>query len=311
MNGKISRTTGRIAMQLKLALHGHILNPLWRNRDRRHEKRYEAKSNTITGYLRRYASDISRLQISVPSDTKEEPERAFAIWFQGEENAPALVKACFRSMRRHLKEELVVLDERTLFDWITLPDYIVKKWKEGKIPHTQFSDICRVELLYEHGGLWFDATDYMTAPVPQWIMDEDFFLFMAGKKVGGSYAFIQSCFIRGRKGNPLLDVWRKADFLYWEKEDSKIDYFVHHLLFRLAVEVNASASKYFRMMPQVVQDPTHALWGNHCTETYDKETFEKLTSETFFQKTNYKDKRLLQPLTGTIAEYIINSNPGY
>lgn len=142
------------------------------------------------GYLRRYAPAVEKI-VPETVDTTEEPERAFTIWYQGEDAAPELVKACFRSMRRNLKQELVVLDENTLFDWITLPEHIVRKWKEGKIPHTQFSDICRIELLFEHGGLWFDATDYVTAPVPQYIMDEDFFLFMAGSRIRGSYAFIE------------------------------------------------------------------------------------------------------------------------
>lgn len=294
-------------MQGRLIINGHILNPLWRDRDLRRKCRYEATFSSLIGYLRRYADRIGRIDLSEPDAPAKEPERTFTIWYQGEENAPDLVKACFRSMRRNLEQEVVVLDENTLFDWITLPDHIVEKWKNGIIPHTQFSDICRVELLYEHGGLWFDATDYVTGPVPQWIMDEDFFFFMAGNKVRGSYAFLQSCFIRGRKGNPLLDVWRKADFLYWEDENSKIDYFVHHLLFRLAIEVNESASDYFKKMPKVDQDPTHELWRAHCMDTYDEITFNKLTSGSFFQKTNYKDKRLRASITGTIAEHIINS----
>jgi hypothetical protein len=307
MNGKLSRALGRIAMQSRLIINGHILNPLWRDRDSRRKCRYEATFSSLIEYLRRYADNIGRINLTVLDAPAKEPERAFTIWYQGEENAPDLVKACFRSMRRNLKQEVIVLDENTLFDWITLPDYIIEKWKKGIILHTQFSDICRVELLYEHGGLWFDATDYVTAPVPQWIMDEDFFFFMAGNKVRGSYAFLQSCFIRGRKGNPLLDVWRKADFLYWKEENSKIDYFVHHLLFRLAIEVNESASDYFKKMPQVDQDPTHELWGAHCMETYDEMTFNKLTSGSFFQKTNYKDKRIRASVSGTIAEHIINS----
>ncbi len=305
MSSASGRFVGRIMQSLHLIVEGHILNPIWKDRDQRRKKRYKATYSSAMGYLRRYATAIRAINPE-PLTTPDEPERAFTIWFQGEDNAPALVKACFRSMRRHLKQELVVLDEKTLFDWITLPDFIVRKWREGKIPHAHFSDICRVELLYEHGGLWFDATDFVTAPVPQYIMDEDFFVFMAGEKIRGCYSFIQNCFIRSRKGNPLLGVWREGKFIYWKEEDSKIDYFVHHLLFRLSTEVNETAAENFRKMPQIVQDPTHALWGDHCADTYDEETFEKLTSGSFFQKTNYKDKRLKPVKPGSIAEHIIN-----
>lgn len=293
--------------QSQLILYGHILNPFWANRAQRRKKRYDATLKSVMRYLRRYAPAIRKVTPAPLNNPGEEPERIFAIWFQGEEQAPPLVKACFRSMRRHLDMPLVVLDEKTLFEWIKLPEYVVKKWKEGKIPHTQFSDICRVELLYQHGGLWFDATDYITAPIPQWVMDEDVFLFQAGQKIRYAYTLIQSCFIRGRKGNPLLGIWREANYIYWKEENSKIDYFVHHLLLRTAVENNPIASAAFARMPKRDQDPTHTLWTAHCDEPYNEQVFKELTSGSFFQKTNYKDKRIPSLPEGSIGEYIINS----
>lgn len=284
---------------------GHILNAPWRDREERRKTRYKATRQAALRYLSRYEDQIRDIKPAAPADMTPESEHAFTIWYQGEEQAPPLVKACFRSMRRHLKQPLVVLDEKTLFDWISLPDFIVRKWREGKIPHTQFSDICRIELLYQHGGLWFDATDFVTAPVPQYIMDEDVFLFMAGQKIRGSYAFIQSCFIRGKKGNPVLGVWREANFIYWKEENSKINYFVHHLLLLLSTQVNSIASSNFEKMPHVDQDPTHALWGDHCDDPYDEERFKQLTQDSFFQKTNYKDKRLNPLKPGTMAEHIV------
>ena len=301
----IGRAAGRTAKFLHLTMQGHIFNPVWLPREERRKKRYKATFDSAMGYLRRYAPAVSRIRPATLA-TPAEPERAFTIWYQGEEQAPPLVKACFRSMRRNLKQELVVLDEKTLFDWITLPDFIVEKWRQGKIPHTQFSDICRIELLFQHGGLWFDATDFVTAPVPQYIMDQDIFLFMAGEKIRGSYAFIQSCFMRARKGNPVMGVWREANAIYWKEENSKINYFVHHLLLRLSVDVNPVAAEYFAKMTKVDQDPTHALWGEHCADPYDEAEFERLTRDSFFQKTNYKDKRLRNVAPGSVADHILN-----
>ncbi|MDE6310885.1 MAG: capsular polysaccharide synthesis protein [Muribaculaceae bacterium] len=306
MSSWIRRVAGRAGMQMHLIFEGHIANPFWHGREARRKKRYKATRESAMGYLQRYAPAVSKVTPEAVT-TPAEPERAFTIWFQGEDKAPELVKACFRSMRRNLKQELVVLDKDTLFDWISLPEHIVRKWKEGKILHTQFSDICRVELLYEHGGLWLDATDYVTAPVPQYIMDEDLFMFMAGNKIRGSYALIQSCFIRARKGNPVLGVWREANSIYWKEENSKINYFIHHLLLKLSVDVNGHAALGFSKMPRVEQDPTHALWGEHCNDPFDEESFRKLTSGAFFQKTNYKDKRLNDLRPGSVAEFIINS----
>lgn len=299
---------GRVWQYGGLIVKGHLLNPVWRDRDVRRRQRYRATLETMMGYLKRYAPEVTKI-IPAPVDNPgTEPEHAFTIWYQGEDTAPDLVKACFRSMRKNLKQKLIVLDENTLFDWISLPDFIIDKWKKGIIPHTQFSDICRVELLYQHGGLWFDATDYITAPVPQFIMDEDVFLYGAGEKIRGAYAFIQSCFIRGKKGNPLLGIWREANFIYWKEEMSKIDYFVHHLMLRLSTEVNPIAKECYARMPHIDQDPTHALWGEHADDVYDENLFSQLTRDAFFQKTNYKDSRLKQLKEGSVADYILNSN---
>lgn len=307
MSSKISRIIGRTMQQARLITMGHILNFPWRDRLERRKTRYKATREAALKYLRRYAPAIAKATPELV-DMTPEPERAFTIWFQGEENAPALVKACFRSMRKHLKQELVVLDESTLFDWIQLPDFIVEKWRKGLIPHAHFSDMCRIELLYHHGGLWFDATDYVTAPVPQYIMDEDVFLFMGGSRIRGSYAHFQNCFIRAKKGNPLMGIWREANFAYWKEENSKINYFVHHLLLLTATRVNPIAMAEYEKMPKVDQDPTHALWGDHCIDPYTPETFSALTNDSFFQKTNYKDSRLKAVPQGSIAEYVLNSN---
>lgn len=305
-NSKLSRLWGRVKQQAHLITFGHVFNAPWKSRDARRKTRYDATRRAVLKYLHRYGAAIRDMKPE-QIDMTPEPERAFSIWFQGEEQAPPLVKACFRSMRKHLKQELVVLDEKTLFDWISLPDFVIDKWKKGIIPHTQFSDICRIELLYRHGGLWFDATDYVTAPVPQFIMDQDVFLFMGGQKIRGSYAFIQSCFMRAKKGNQLMGLWQQANFLYWKHEKSKINYFVHHLLLRMAVIVNPIAAELFAKMPQIDQDPTHALWGDHAGDKYNKAEFKRLTKDSFFQKCNYKDKRLVNMEKGTVAEYIVNS----
>lgn len=285
----------------------HILNPIWNDRDSRRKIRYDATYNFVMGYLQRYAEEVRKFDAG-KNHVAEEQERAFTIWFQGEENAPALVKACFRSMRHHLKQELVILDEKSLFEWISLPDYIIDKWKKGAITHAAFSDICRVELLYQHGGVWLDATDFVTAPLPEFIMNEDFFVFMAGNKVRGNYAKIQSCFMRGRKSNPILSIWRKAIYLYWKNEKSKINYFWMHFLLRLVVENNEVAKREFAKMPKIDQDPTHELWGSHAGDVYDKDEFDRICGGSFFQKTNFKDKRLHNVTPGSVAQYIIDSN---
>lgn len=301
---KLAKKIDRMVMDTNLMLHAHILNPLWISRNERRNNRYLALQASRLKYLSRYATDIKQM-VPEAIDNSEEPEHIFTLWLQGEDKAPELVKACIRSMRRCFSLPVVVLDSDSLWDWISLPDYIVDKWKKGIITNTHFSDICRIELLYQHGGVWSDATNYATSPIPDYIMDEDVFFFMAGRNTGGWYAGIQSCFIRAKRGNPLIGIWREAIYKYWKEEDSLIDYFTLHLLLLSIVKYNAVAIESYDKMPKILQDPTHALWFGHWNDPYTASEYDMLTKNSFFQKTSYKNPNVKEFTPGSIADHMI------
>ena len=286
-----------------IILRAHVLNWFWRPRAVRRRIRSDILATALPRYFRRYlpaAAAIPERKVQ----KNDKGEKIFTLWLQGEEAAPALVKACFRSVRRHCKQELVVLDENTIFDYITLPKEIMEKRKKGMIKNAHFADICRVELLYEHGGFWLDSTGFVTAPIPDWIVKQDFFVYMAGKTVGSPYSYMQNCFIRARKGAYLLDAWRAMILDYWMHENSNFDYFMHQLIFKTMVMGDPRAKKHFAEMAHVNQDPTHALWWDYAEKPFDQETFNKVTSGAFFQKTTYRQAE--NPPKGSFADVMIN-----
>ncbi len=283
---------------MQIIVQGHILNWFWRDRKHRRMVRSAVIERVIPKYFEHYLPAVTKI-VERKVVNNDANDKIFTLWLQGEENAPALVKACYRSVRRHCKQELVVLDEKTVFDYITLPDVIMKKRRAGKISHAHFADICRVELLYNHGGYWLDSTGFVTEAIPDWIADEDFFVYMAGQNVGSPYSFMQNCFIRARKGAFLLDAWRAMILEFWMHENRSFDYFMHQLLFKTMVENDSRAKKYFAKMPHVDQDPTHALWWDYHDKPFDKETFNRVTSGAFFQKTTYHQAK--NPKPGTVA----------
>ena len=293
----------RMWAMTKVVAFGHILNWPWRSRVHRRQVRSDVISRIIPKYFKRYLPAAAAIpERKVIKDDKG--EKIWTIWLQGEANAPKLVKACFRSIRKNCKQELVVLDYDSIFDYITLPDEIVKKYRDGKIANAHFADICRVELLYEHGGIWLDATAFATAPIPDWIIKEDFFVYLAGKNVGSPYSFMQNCFIRSRKGAYLLDAWRAMILDYWMHENHNFDYFMHQLLFKTLVQNDPRAKKYFAKMPHVDQDPTHALWWDYQNKPFNQKTFDNVTSGAFFQKVTYRGTE--NPIPDSFADVMIN-----
>jgi hypothetical protein len=280
----------KINIFVEFIIRAHILNPLWYSRERRHTIREDVKSDTLARYFKRYLpTNALPTTTAINDDTNE---KIYTIWFQSENDTETkgidLIKSCWRSARRNCKQEYVILDKNTLFNYIDLPGVIMDKRKNGCISHAHFADICRVELLHNYGGFWMDSTDFVTAPIPQSIVDLDFFMFMAGRNVGSPYSFVQNCFIRSRKGAYLLEAWRTMILEYWKNEPRDRDYFMHQLLFKSLVKNDLQAKQFFAQMPHIDQDPTHALWYKYRDEPFDNELFNKLTADSFFQKLTYR-----------------------
>ncbi len=290
-----------------LLVEGHLLNPVWDGEERHRARRCKAFGRILMDYMRKNWLQAAADVPVTPIIRNDSEERIFTLWLQGEEQAPDIVKSCFASIRKHCAQPLVILDGETVFDWITLPEAIVEKYRAGKIKPAHFADICRVELLHTYGGYWLDSTCYVSAPIPAWITEHDFFVFMAGEKVHGNYSFIQNCFIRARKGSYLLEAWRAMILDYWLHEDRRVDYFQHQVMFRTLVTYNATASKLFGEMAQLDQYPTHLYLYEYKDLPYDEKVLLKAAEQGFFyQKTSYRDLENIVP--GSFADHLVHAH---
>lgn len=288
----------------------HIANPLWRSNEERRLVRERIYSEAKTEYLKKYIPFIKNLKVSLIESKEEKDlssEKVFSLWLQGEENAPEIVKSCFGSMRATFGDKFLLLDENKLKDFIELPDFIMKKWKNKEMGGAHYSDIIRVELLYKYGGYWFDATDFVTGPVDKRIEEAPFFMYMASDTLSPDM-FVQNCFIRAKKGDPLLSMWRALIHEYWKNEDGADYYFLVQNLFKLLVTYNEEAKRLFEKMPKIKMDPTHLLWHKIGDKPYDAALLRKMKEEAFFQKTSYKKmKRSINGIKPwTMADYTIN-----
>lgn len=301
MAGKIDD----IYQNFKFTMLAHVLNPLWNSRIKRRRTRGRHSYTYVSHYLKKYKPFVENITFTgKPEKNAEGEEKIFSIWFQGEENAPALVKVCFSRLRETYGDRFIVLDRNTIKEWVKLPDFIYEKWEKGIITPAHFSDICRVALLYQNGGMWFDATDYLTEKVPQWIEESDLFIYLEGNRITPG-TLIQSCFMRARKNHPLFKGLLDFIYEYWSQEDRLVHYFLLHYMMRYLTENNPEALRLFLAMPQVNQDPTHILWHEHHKEPYSRELYDLDTKDTFFQKTSFKRKSARNPLPGSVADIIL------
>lgn len=86
---------------------------------------------------------------------------------------PDIVKACYASTKRYANQHPVILiTEQNYQEYATMPDYILQKVKKHEISLTHFSDMLRINLLKQHGGIWTDSTLLFTRDVDS-IMNPD------------------------------------------------------------------------------------------------------------------------------------------
>ena len=165
----------------------------------------------------------------------EQSNKVWWCWLQGEENAPDLNKACLNSLRNNLKDrEIIVITKENLEDYVKMPEYIMKKYEEGKITHTHFSDLLRLELLINYGGTWIDSSVFCTEYNKKFF-DKSLFVFQNYKR-GDTSILLSSWFITAEKNNPILITTRNLLYEYWRTNNYLLHYYLFHLFFTLAVE---------------------------------------------------------------------------
>jgi hypothetical protein len=147
-------------------------------------------------------------------------------WLQGWQSAPPLVLKCLSSWQQFNPgwqvRACAIEDFRILLD---LPDLA------GKIiTAASFSDLVRVQLLHEYGGVWVDATLLCRRPLDDWLpalMEEGFFAF----ERPAPDRPLASWFLAAESGHPLMAKWCQASHLYWQLRLRSHDYFWFHHLF--------------------------------------------------------------------------------
>ena len=115
--------------------------------------------------------------------------------------------------------------EKNLNDYVVIPEYIINKVKSGIISFTHFSDIVRLSLLAEHGGLWIDSTVYVHNIIDEEIFSKRYF----SAKAPFNPKYISRCeytlFLLGAAPNSrwimfARDLW----YDFWKRSNILLDY---------------------------------------------------------------------------------------
>jgi hypothetical protein len=198
--------------------------------------------------LSRYLNGDLRNAILESRSPRELPQIVWTYWQQGERTAPDLVQRCIDSWRTlNPGWDVRVLDQETV------PRYISMHGVPQSIRVQHYSDILRIRLLDEHGGVWVDATTLCARPLDHWLpplMQSGFFAFSRP----GPDRELASWFLASERGGRIVRAWRKATDAYWLSVDRADNYYWLHYLFAWVTINNRSVGQLWANTPHISAD---------------------------------------------------------
>ena len=202
------------------------------------------ETDLITYYhkiIKRYLDELLRYIQIQPQCTAEKNNTGpvWVCWWQGEDNMPAIVRACWNNLKKNVQNRPVILITKDNYSkYAEVPDIILKQLILKNITITHFSDILRACLLYQNGGFWFDATIYLSQPIDD-ILDNSANFFTIRSPYTEKYVSKgQWCgfLMGGGKGHPLFKFMIDSFVVYWKHNKNLIDYFLIDYIIAVAYD---------------------------------------------------------------------------
>jgi hypothetical protein len=217
------------------------------------------------------------------------PDKIWVLWYQGIDNAPEIVRACVRSIRNHAGDsEVILLTSANLSDYILLPDFVIEKYKRGIITSANFADILRYSLLALYGGIWMDATIFLSGPVPKWIEEAPMFFHRFAPSENFVDEYLGTAwFIKSDWNNPIMSGTSNEMIQYWRCKNHLYVYLTINLILTRVIRHSSRNLSLFEDMPVLFRDDCGML--RYCLfKQYDENVFKRMCSLTSIHKLSYR-----------------------
>jgi len=180
--------------------------------------------------------------------------KIYVYWGQGFHNSPAVVQRCKYEMQRfECDSDIAFLDDTNWCYYVDIPHDIMKSFSQNKVA---FSDLLRVELLSKFGGIWADATCYvsrnLTSQFNRMVGEGGLFVFNKGT---GNRGDISNWFLAARAGSYPMCLMREMLISYWKQYERPVHYFFFHQFFRRTYARDADFRKVVDLAPDLGWDP--------------------------------------------------------
>ena len=233
-------------------------------------------------------------------ETTEFPKIIWTMWQQGEAQMPETVKASMKTIKDFAKRngcEFHLLTNDNLEHFVNIPKDITDKYKKNELTAAHYSDIIRFSLLYQYGGIWMDATLFVSPYATLEMFEGDFFSLNHPpiqseqiERAVGDFKWA-GFFLAGKKGKPYFKHIRDL-YLYYVR---KYPVFIHYLMMDYFILSEYESNHEFKELVDrlPILAPAARVWflRDHAHDLFDEKEWEEVLKTTPILKTTYKIKK--------------------
>ncbi|OOF35812.1 capsular polysaccharide synthesis protein [Rodentibacter heidelbergensis] len=241
-------------------------------------------------------------------------------WAQGIEDVPPIVKVCFISVDHFKGEyEVIRLDDNNLSEYLKLPGFILeKKNLNYKFKHAFFADLIRLALLDVYGGVWLDATIFLTGNLPKKLLNMDYFMFQRDFNTPNKKKWIEydsayfdwndahkvnilNSFIVAKNNNFVIHTLFDLLMNFWLTQETPPHYFFFQIMYNELLNKNLQDKSC-----EIIDDTLPHLLHYKLNTPFNEDEFNSIKEKMNIHKLrSIKDKDIKK---GSFYEYLINKS---
>ena len=262
-------------------------------------KYFDYRRKLIMTFVRRLREEakIDNVDNDIVEKNNEFPKKVWVLWQQGEAQMPETVKASVKTIKEFAERsgcEFHFLTNENILNYIKIPKDIIEKNKNKQLSSAAFADIVRASLLYEYGGIWMDATLFVSPYATLEMFEREFFSLnhppthpekmertisdfkwsgycLAGKKGRSYFRHIRDIFIYFVRTSPMFIHYLMMDYFILSEYDSNPEF--KTLVDGLPILAPAERVLFLR---------------EYADKPFDEKEWEEVLKTTPIMKTTYK-----------------------
>ena len=282
---------------------------------------FDRKINRITRYLEKEFQPIYGKYASLDyTSTGAIPRIIWIMWWQGEESIPPISQACLNSIKKYANDYVVkIITKENYRDYIYLDDVIgyldQTKFRKARMILPYLSDIIRMRLLKEYGGIWIDSTVLVTNDSIFKLLDSQtgFFTLKTNCFVDNNLAStprrgeFSEFFLASVQNNPFFSFVDECLTFHANNHMSSWDYLMNEYIIRIGMKHIPFIKS---MLDQIPPSNPRLYWmEKHYNDLFSQTQWDEISETTNVFKLSNKSMTWDDSINNkTYLQYILDSN---